>query len=243
MLQAQPAIILNVDDNEVGRYAKSRVLRAAGFVVYEAATGEEALSTIREVSPQLALINVKLPDMDGVQLPRLIKSDPVLSRILVLQTSATFVQGGDGVRALDDGADSYLVEPVEPGELIANINALLRLRNAEEKVRESERLLRLATSAAGLITWSVALDKGAAPSAEAFTAHIAALAETGPNNNGMQGRLHPEDRARLQAALDAALEAPGQCELEYRNICEDGEVRWVVCQGHCCSMPSVDRNS
>src|SRR5690348_13001896 len=105
MLQTTPAIILNVDDNEAGRYAKSRVLKAAGFIVHEAATGEDALRTIREVAPHLALIDVKLPDMDGVQLSRFIKSDPVLERTLVLQTSATFIQGGDRVRALEGGAD------------------------------------------------------------------------------------------------------------------------------------------
>ena len=78
----------------------------------------------------------------------------------MLQTSATFVEGGDRVRALDGGADSYLVEAVEPAELIANIDALLRLRRAEDRVRESERLLRLATTAAKLHTWSITLDEG-----------------------------------------------------------------------------------
>jgi len=149
MSEYADSIILNVDDNEALRYAKTRVLKAAGFTVFEAGTGREGLELLRKVRPHLALLDVKLPDMDGIDLARTIKSDATLSHTLVLQTSATFVEHGDRVRALEGGADSYLVEPVEPAELIANIKALLRLRRAEDKVRESERLLRLATTRPG----------------------------------------------------------------------------------------------
>src|SRR6476660_8026005 len=158
MAESTQGIILNVDDNEALRYTKTRVVRAAGFTVYEAATGQEALRRLREVHPHLVLLDVRLPDMDGVEIARAIKADPALANVLVLQTSATFVEGGDRVRALEGGADSYLVEPVEPEELIANIKALLRLRRAEDKVRDSERLLRLATTAAKLDTWSIVLE-------------------------------------------------------------------------------------
>ena len=97
------------------------------------------------------------------------KADATLTHTLVLQTSATFVEGGDRVRALEGGADSYLVEPMEPEELIANIKALLRLRRAEERVRESERLLRMAASAARLGIWNIALSEGEPLSARVFT--------------------------------------------------------------------------
>ena len=65
-------MILNVDDNEPLRYAKSRVLRAAGFAVIEAGTGQEALRLVRELHPDLALLDVRLPDMNGIDLARTI---------------------------------------------------------------------------------------------------------------------------------------------------------------------------
>jgi CheY-like chemotaxis protein len=79
-------IILNVDDNEALRYAKTRVLKAAGFTVSEAGTAQEGLELMRRVQPHLALLDVKLPDMNVIELARIIKSDPIFERTLVLQT-------------------------------------------------------------------------------------------------------------------------------------------------------------
>lgn len=136
----QPSpLILNVDDNEGARYAKTRVLKHAGFSVIEAATGYGALDQIREHAPALVLLDVKLPDISGIEVCEKIKGDPATVSTLVLQTSAAAVQTLDKVRALDGGADSYLTEPIEPAELIANVRALLRLRQAEEALREADR--------------------------------------------------------------------------------------------------------
>jgi len=135
----QSPLILNVDDNEGARYAKTRVLKHAGFSVIEAATGYGALDQIREYAPALVLLDVKLPDISGIEVCEQIKGDPATVSTLVLQTSAAAVQTLDKVRALDGGADSYLTEPIEPAELIANVRALLRLRQAEEALREADR--------------------------------------------------------------------------------------------------------
>ena len=133
------ALILNVDDNDGARYAKTRVLVHAGFEVIEAATGQGALDQIREHRPALVLLDVKLPDISGIDVCKQLKSDPLTSSTLVLQTSAAAVQTLDKVRALDGGADSYLTEPIEPAELVANVRALLRLRRAEDALREADR--------------------------------------------------------------------------------------------------------
>ncbi|WP_425572559.1 response regulator [Paraburkholderia tropica] len=132
-------LILNVDDNEGARYVKSRVLRHVGFDVIEAATGQAALDAVREHEPALVLLDVKLPDISGIEVCRLIKSDPLTNSTLVLQTSAAAVQARDKIRALDGGADSYLTEPVEPAELVANVRALLRLYAAEKALRDADR--------------------------------------------------------------------------------------------------------
>jgi signal transduction histidine kinase len=138
-MNAHATLVLNVDDNEGARYVKSRVLRHAGFAVIEAATGHDALDAVREQAPALVLLDVKLPDISGIEVCRLIKADPQTNSTLVLQTSAAAVQTRDKVLALDGGADSYLTEPVEPAELVANVRALLRLYAAEKALRDADR--------------------------------------------------------------------------------------------------------
>jgi two-component system, sensor histidine kinase len=133
------ALILNVDDNDGARYAKTRVLLHAGFEVIEAATGQGALDQVHARRPALVLLDVKLPDINGIEVCSRIKRDVQTRSTLVLQTSAAAVQSFDKVRALDGGADSYLTEPIEPAELVANVRALLRLHRAEEALRDADR--------------------------------------------------------------------------------------------------------
>lgn len=83
-------LLLNVDDNNAALYAKTRILRHAGYDVIEARTGTEALQLVEERRPTLLILDVKLPDIAGLEVCRRIKvSRP---QILVLQTSASFVE-------------------------------------------------------------------------------------------------------------------------------------------------------
>ncbi|MCP3713308.1 response regulator [Paraburkholderia sp. CNPSo 3274] len=138
-MNAHATLILNVDDNEGARYVKSRVLRHAGYAVIEAATGQAALEAVRAQAPAIVLLDVRLPDISGIEVCRLIKADPETNSTLVLQTSAAAVQTRDKILALDGGADSYLTEPVDPAELVANVRALLRLYAAEKALRDADR--------------------------------------------------------------------------------------------------------
>jgi PAS domain S-box-containing protein len=149
MVETLKTTILNVDDFEAGLYAKSRVLRLAGFEVYEARNGEDALRLIAELKPDLMLLDVRLPDISGIEICRRIKTDPSTSSILVIQTSATFTEASDRVRGLEGGADAYLTEPIEADELIANVRAILRLRKAEQQAREREAWLTTVMSSIG----------------------------------------------------------------------------------------------
>src|SRR5262252_196941 len=149
MMEKSKTIVLNVDDYEPGLYAKSRVLRLAGFEVYEAGTGEDALRLTHELKPHLVLLDVNLPDVSGIEVCRRIKTDASIDFMLVIQTSATFTEVRDRVRGLEGGADAYLTEPIEAEELIANIRAMLRLRKAEQQVVEREAWLKTVMSSIG----------------------------------------------------------------------------------------------
>ena len=135
MIETSKTTILNVDDFEPGLYAKSRVLRLAGFEVYEAMTGEDTLRLAHELKPELVLLDVHLPDVSGIERLPSHQNRPFYNSILVIQTSATFTEVRDRVRGLEGGADAYLTEPIEAEELVANIRAILRLRKAEQEVR------------------------------------------------------------------------------------------------------------
>jgi signal transduction histidine kinase len=130
----RPARILVVDDNEAGRYVVGRVLRAAGFEVWEGTSGAEALRMAKR-GPDLVVLDVRLPDMSGLEVCRTLKSDPDTAHVAVLQTSARFVSPEWRAVGLEGGADGYLVAPVDPEELVATVRALLRARAAEERVR------------------------------------------------------------------------------------------------------------
>jgi PAS domain S-box-containing protein len=142
MAHASGVTLLNVDDYAPGLYARSRALRQAGFTVLEAATGAEALRLTAEHKPALVLLDVNMPDMSGLEVCRRLKSDPDTAAILVLHVSATATSGTDRLQALEYGADTYLVEPVDTEELVATVRALLRLRAAETALRERERQLQ-----------------------------------------------------------------------------------------------------
>ena len=132
-MTAARALILNVEDNEPKRYLKTRALSAAGYEVLEATTAARARELVLERQPDLALLDVKLPDGSGRDLCAWMKTSPETAQIAVIQTSALLVDSHERVASLDAGADGYLIEPIEPEELLAHVRALLRLRNAERE--------------------------------------------------------------------------------------------------------------
>ena len=127
--------ILIINDYAPSRYSNARILRANGYDTFEAATGGEGLELARREKPDLILLDVNLPDINGFDVCAQLKGDPVTANIAVLQMSASYIGQTDRIRGLEGGADAYLVEPVEPTELVATVRALLRMRAAEGAVR------------------------------------------------------------------------------------------------------------
>jgi PAS domain S-box-containing protein len=141
------ARILYVDDTEAQRYAVSRVLRRAGFEVDEASTGSQALQ-MSALGPDLILLDINLPDLSGFEVCQQIKANPATAHTPVLQVSATLISAEARVAGLEGGADAYLVQPLDPQELVATIRALLRIRKAEEQARKQAREIEAIYSSA-----------------------------------------------------------------------------------------------
>ena len=141
-----PAIILNVDDNEPHRYARHRVLVEAGFTTYDSGTGQGTLDLAARHNPDLVLLDINLPDIDGIEICRRLKATAGYGSPFILQLSASATTAPHATEALNNGADAYLAEPVESTVLIATINALLRLRNAERELQSANTALHHANS-------------------------------------------------------------------------------------------------
>ncbi|MBS2020480.1 MAG: response regulator [Deltaproteobacteria bacterium] len=133
--------ILNINDSASNRYYVSRVLKSAGWEVLEASTGGSGLELARAALPDVVVLDIKLPDMSGLEVCRMLRADPRTADMLVIQTSATFVTSEGKARGLKSGADQYLTQPFESVELIAMVTNLLRLREKEREANEKNAAL------------------------------------------------------------------------------------------------------
>ncbi len=134
--------VLVVDDNPATRYSTARVLRAAGFRTAEAATGGDALAQCASGGISAVVLDVHLPDMDGFEVCRALRSEAVTRLVPIVHLSAAYVRNEHHVAGLNAGADGYMVHPVEPAVLVATLQALIRARTAEDELRRSEARLR-----------------------------------------------------------------------------------------------------
>jgi sigma-B regulation protein RsbU (phosphoserine phosphatase) len=133
-MSAPSATILLVASRGPGS-ALAAALCAAGYAVRQAATGREALRLAHE-HPQLIVLDPPLPDMSGAELCRCLEDDPACAATPVLHLS------DQPPPTHATGANGYLVRPVEPRTVVAQVRALLRLRRAQEELRDSEARLR-----------------------------------------------------------------------------------------------------
>ncbi len=126
-------LILNIDDTDAIRYARSRTLAQAGYHVIEASTGEEGLLLAAKHRPQLIVLDINLPDIDGLEVCRRIKADHQTGGTMILQVSSARSSKLDLISGLDGGADGYLIEPIDRLTFLATVRALLRLAHRQKE--------------------------------------------------------------------------------------------------------------
>ena len=134
--------LLIVDDNVATRYALRRRLERHGYEVLEAGTGSEGLTLIASEALDALILDVNLPDMSGFDIVRILRADAHTALLPVIHVSAASIQTGDIITGLDAGADAYLIHPVDPDVLLATLRTLLRVRDTENALRESEARFR-----------------------------------------------------------------------------------------------------
>src|SRR5579871_320103 len=129
-----PPRILVVDDSEANRDVIVTRLRAHGYETSEAADGEQGLAAVGEWGPDLILLDVAMPKLNGLEVCRRLKSDTgrPFTPIIIL-TARTDTK--DVVAGLDAGADEYLTKPVDHGALVARVRSVLRLKALHDRVQ------------------------------------------------------------------------------------------------------------
>ncbi|MEU4238963.1 SpoIIE family protein phosphatase [Actinoplanes sp. NPDC026619] len=177
-----PATLLVVDDSATKRYLLVSWLTRAGFTVQQAETGGEALRMLPGSGVDLVVLDVKLPDMSGFDVCEQIKTDPQLGALPVIHVSAHAVDVVDRTQGLNRGADAYLVEPIEPDELIATCQAVLRYYSARQRAESlAARMMRLAETTLAINSSSTLpelLQAAAAGAHDIFGGPVVVVADT-----------------------------------------------------------------
>jgi adenylate cyclase len=145
----KPARILVVDDNEANRDILVTRLEASGYETLQACDGEEGLAAARKHLPDLILLDVMMPKLDGIEVCRRLKADATLPFTpIILLTAKTDTQ--DVVAGLDAGADEYLTKPVDQAALVARVRSVLRIKALHDQVQ---------AQAAELAAWNRTLEQ------------------------------------------------------------------------------------
>src|SRR3990172_2073782 len=116
--------ILVVEDQEDNRGILRYLLTSAGFELIEAVTGEEGVSFAETHRPDLILMDIQLPGLDGYEATRLIKANPALRQIPIIVVTS-YALSGDDVKAFEAGCDAYVTKPFNPRQLLAKVREYL----------------------------------------------------------------------------------------------------------------------
>ncbi len=116
--------ILVVEDHEENRRIMRDLLTAAGYEMIEALTGEEGITLAERERPDLILMDIQLPGLDGYETTRRIKAQPALRAIPIIAVTS-YALSGDDVKALEAGCDAYVTKPFSPRALLAKMREFL----------------------------------------------------------------------------------------------------------------------
>lgn len=131
--------ILIVDDDPDILLATVKVVASQGYTVLQATTGDGCKMLLKETVPDLILLDVELPDMNGTDLCRDIKSNPLFKDIFIVMTSGMRTSSLEQACGLEFGADGYIARPISNRELKARVNAMVRILVSE---RDRDRLIK-----------------------------------------------------------------------------------------------------
>jgi adenylate cyclase len=151
-----PPSILIADDNAMNLDILRTRLAIHGYELLAATDGEEALAVARERQPDLILLDIMMPKMDGLEVCRHLKADPSLPFMPIIMVTAK-ADSKDIVAGLEAGADEYLTKPVDQAALVARVKSMLRIKALHDTVQE--QATRLEAQSLQLAEWNRTLEQ------------------------------------------------------------------------------------
>jgi adenylate cyclase len=130
---ARPSRILVVDDTAQNRRLMEAVLSPLGHTVLSAASGREALDLVAAEPPDLVLLDIVMPEMDGYEVCRTLRADPATEMLPIIMLTSSGDQ--DKVGAIEAGADDFIARPFDPHELLARVRSLLRIKEYHDTIQ------------------------------------------------------------------------------------------------------------
>lgn len=150
--------ILVADDDPDILSGTTRLLRSAGYTVFEATTGDACLKTAHEFAPDLVLLDVELPDIIGYEVCRQIKMDKDLNCPHVVMISGKMISSDNKSQALEIGADGYILRPLSNRELLAGVQAFCRIIRTERKLKQMKKRVEMLNEERYLSILKTAMD-------------------------------------------------------------------------------------
>ena len=213
------------------------LLTQAGHVAVDVATTDAALAHIGRDLPPLVIMDVARADEVGMAVCRRIKS--VSPETFILQIARDFdgewpIAGADPSFEIDSAIDAYLIEPIQPPEMLALVRSLMRLQKVEADLRDSEDRLTLAQESAGLAILDWMIPTNGLIHSDNFNA----LFDLPENPDGaslspaqLLERIHPDDLGGLIAEFSDGDKTAHSFDKEFRIVTRDGGIRWIASRG------------
>ena len=151
-----PPLILIVDDNPANVEILQMRLMANNYEIITATDGEMGLAVAREKLPDLILLDIMMPKIDGLEVCRRLKNDPELPFMPIIMVTAK-ADSKDIIEGLNAGSDEYLTKPVDQGALVARVKSMLRIKDLHDRVKD--QTLQLEKQADQLKAWNSKLEE------------------------------------------------------------------------------------
>jgi PAS domain S-box-containing protein len=218
--------ILVVDDEPDLLQITERLLKKENYVVNTAATGQGCLDAISANKPDLLLLDVKLPDIGGIEICKILKSNPELSSIYVFLISGIEINTENISEGLKLGADGYLIKPIKNRELLARIEVAVRIINTEKALRESEEKFRNIFDLS-LVGKSMTMMDGTLKTNKAFS-DMLGYSEDELKEIKWQKITHPDDIENDTKIINSIISGEKlNARWEKRYIHKNGGIVWV----------------
>jgi PAS domain S-box-containing protein len=246
------ARVLVVDDTDAARYSLVRALRGDGHEVIEASNGRRAIEATRLQSPDLLVLDVRLPDITGFEVTEELRADDATKSVAIVQVSASYTSADAQAQGLLRGADAYLIHPIEPQVLSATVHALLRMRKAEQdalaertraeqermRAEANEQRYRFLADMVPQLVWSTDAQGNPDYFNQRWFEFAGGGEGTGQSANWIDS-LHPEDRQLFCAAWEHSVETGEPLQVECRRWSPPvNAYRWLLVR----SLPMRDEH-